>query len=311
MKPSATNPSPAPRQGANRWLVPLLLIGTGAFILLLQLGWIGRGFVLGLLAQWPLLLIAAGVDVLTRGRFRWQVVLVAAVAVVVFGSVPSGPLGAGATTPEVFAYERSSVERLDVELEHGLGSLSVRALPDGSANLIEGTTQAGRGETVERTYRVRGSTATLHLESRRRGSAAGIGGHDRVWDLQLAAGVPLDLDVSTGVGSADLDLRRLRLDELDVDAGVGGVRIVLPDVGGFEVDLAAGVGDVVVVVPTARAVEVEIETGLGRVEVAGTWDRDGDRYLTPGFGNVPNAERGELIVRGGVGAIRIERLDAP
>jgi hypothetical protein len=51
-----------------------------------------------------------------------------------------------------------------------------------------------------------------------------------------------------------------------------------------------------------------VRSGLGRVNVGGTFSRDDDVYTTPGYGSAAPDERIELTVRGGVGAVSVQRV---
>ena len=48
------------------------------------------------------------------------------------------------------------------------------------------------------------------------------------WDLQLTSAAPLNLEVSTGVGEATLDLEQLQLSGLQIHSGVGATEVTLP-----------------------------------------------------------------------------------
>ena len=79
-----------------------------------------------------------------------------------------------------------------------------RAGSDAAAGqLLEGTVVPLRGETIQRSYDVVGGVATFTLASE--GGNTRLPGSNRGrWDLTLSGRVPMDLDVDTGVGEADL-----------------------------------------------------------------------------------------------------------
>src|SRR5690606_2047321 len=68
-----------------------VLIDVGALLLIARLGWFDFTALLGVLRFWPILVIAAGVDMLTNGRQR-LLVYGAAVAVVILLSLTGGGL---------------------------------------------------------------------------------------------------------------------------------------------------------------------------------------------------------------------------
>jgi Domain of unknown function (DUF5668) len=59
-----------------------VLIAIGAVIMLMNLGVMNWFMTLRFLQLWPVVLIAVGVDIFTRGRYRFMVVLAALVVAV-------------------------------------------------------------------------------------------------------------------------------------------------------------------------------------------------------------------------------------
>lgn len=317
MSDSPTPQSDQRRPRRDRALLPILLISAGVLLLLERVGLFDWSLAFGVLQLWPLLLIAVGVDILTHGRYRAAVVIATVVIGALLWRVPGwGPgTGAPAETREI-AYALAGARRAEIQLEHGVGRLSVRAADAAFAStadgpgLLRGTIATGPGERLEEDYRVDGEVAELELRSKQRGTRFSFETRDRrFWDLQLARGVPVSLDVDAGVGASDLALRGLTLAGLDVDAGVGEVLVTLPETGGYEATIDAGVGEVSVRIPRSVEVRLDASAGLGGVDVRGSWVGSGDRYETEGWAGVDAAERISLRVNGGVGKITVERID--
>lgn len=303
----------AERDGRRRdRALPILLILIGGLLLLGNLGLFDWRAVFGVLELWPLLLIALGIDILTRGSYRLWVVLGAVVLGALMWSGGPDWMGGGFSVQRethTIDYALSDAERAEVELNHGVGSLRLASLPEGSGSLLAGEIVTGRGERLERSFDVSGGTAVLRLRAEQRGRIFNVGGGDREWRLALARGVPVDLRVDAGVGRTVAELDGVRLSALDLDAGVGEVRVTLPERGGYAADIDAGVGEVVVRLPSQLAVRATIDTGLGGTRVLGPFERDGDTYTTSGYAQADDDDRVELRINGGVGQVTVERID--
>ena len=308
-----TTPQAGPdknEERGDRWTLPILLIAAGVVMLLMQLGWLQGRILLEVLSLWPVLLIGAGVDILTRGRYRWIVVIATVAALALLWQVPGGVPGSDVpASSQTIRYELGDFTAADIALEHGVGRLDLSALPAGDPNLLEGTVQTGRGETLERAYRVSGNEANLRLSSEQEGPGLMTDSDDRSWELRLARELPISLQLDTGVGRSSIALREVILRALDIDAGVGELVLTLPEQGGFEADLDAGVGEIVVYIPSSLPVRMNVQTGLGPIDVRGTWTRDDEAYESMNYRNAEAAERAVLDVSGGVGSIRIEQID--
>lgn len=296
------------RRTNDRALLPILLIAAGVLLLLGRFGLFDWNLAFGILQLWPLLLIAVGADILTRGRYRAVIVIVTVLIGALLWRVPAwSPFGGTPAEVRTIEYALQDAREAEILLEHGVGLLSIEADAD-DGMLLTGTLATGRGERVETDVSYDQGVAEVRLSASQAGPSfdLGVRGSERSWDLELAEGVPMRLIIDSGVGESDLDLGGLTLLGLDLDAGVGEVRIVLPETGGYEGTIDAGVGEVTVRVPDDVEAILRVETGLGGVDVRGGWIRDGDVYRTQGYDDAQASERISLDVSGGVGQITIE-----
>ena len=110
------------------------------------------------------------------------------------------------------------------------------------------------------------------------------------------------------MGRNTLDLRAATLTGLTLDGGVGETTVTLSDRGGYRAALSLGVGAATVRLPEGVEATVTVRSGLGRVHVNGTFDRVGDVHTTPGYASAAPSDRIELEVRGGVGAVTVQRV---
>lgn len=295
----------------NQVVLPLVLIVLGVLVLAANLGWLSWGRVWDVLNLWPVLLIAVGVDLLTAGRYRWIVagLTIVVVALAMTGRVPllNGAAGPAAQTHDV-QIPLEGAERAEVNIRVGVSELSISSLGAGD-QLVEGTVRTAEGETFTQDTQREGDTAVVVLAAEQRGIGGVQGNVDRTWDLGLAAGVPTELSISTGVGRSQLDLRELILTDLSVRAGVGEMTttLPLPSEGSYEASFDTGVGETTVRVPEDAAVRVEVDRGLGSISARGGFDSLGDNtYETPGYADAE--ERIDISIEGGVGSITIERI---
>jgi hypothetical protein len=300
--PMPPGPS-APQATRARPVWPYLLIVAGVVLLASNFGWLSVGLIGRLLSVWPVALIAVGADLLTGGRYRLQVAVVAVIVAVVWAFT-----GVGGTGERVeVAHALDGARAGEVVLRLGVGDVTIdAAAPAGS--LASGTIDTGRGETITQRLTRSGDTARLEIASQASGPVS-VGPNDvRSWSLSLSRAVPLDLRVNAGVGRNTLDLREATLDALSYAAGVGETTVTLPERGGYDGAFELGVGATTVHIPEAVEARVTVRSGLGRVNVAGTFSRDDDVYTTPGYAAAAPGDRIELTVQGGVGAVTVRRV---
>jgi len=302
--PMSVPSTPTPRP-TDRAVWPYLLIGAGVLLLLVNVGWLSL-FALGsLFTVWPVVLIAVGADLVTGGRWRRPIVVgAAAVALLWWFLVPRGT-GAAATV-EV-AHRLDGARAAAIVLRLGVGAAEIDADAD-AGTLVAGTIRTAPGEAIAQAAANVGGTARVEIAARSSGSVSVMGGDRRRWDLSLTREVPLDLRIQAGVGRTEIDLRDARLSAFDYTAGVGETIVELSERGGYRAELDLGVGATTVRIPQGVEARVTVRTGLGRANVAGSFDRDGDAYTTPGYANAAPEGRIELSVRGGVGSVTVQRV---
>ena len=106
-------------------------------------------------------------------------------------------------------------DELRVGIAYGAGTLSVRSMDDG---LLYRMNLRYDEESFEPIAELRGDRLDLGVESVRRGINVGKGNSGRM-DLELARGVPMDLDLEFGAVKADIDLGGLVITDLDLKTG--------------------------------------------------------------------------------------------
>lgn len=294
--------------GENRargLLFPVLLVSAGALLLLGNLGLIGWRFWAELSRFWPVLLIAIGLESLFGRRSGLGSVLaagalIAALAAAVFYSwSPSG--GPGVVQSGRISQSLEGARQAEVEIDMGAGRLRLGALHAHSGLLVEG--DIGARQQVATEFEREGDTARLKLEQRSFGPLALPA--DFGWKLGLNPDVPMSLEIKTGASESILDLGGLKLVDLAVRSGVGHTELHLPGEGAFAASVEGGVGAMEITIPREMEARIRVSNGIGNIEVRGDFIRDGGAWVTRDFGRAAN--RVELTVKGGVGAIEIRQ----
>ncbi len=293
---------------------PIVLIGLGIMLLLGNLDVINLNFWELLFRFWPIFLIAAGLDILLGRRANGGALIALMLILgVIFGAIW---LGYVETTAPFGAVHGESVRQTldgaslaEVTIASSVSQMRLAA-GSGVDALLDGNIVLHPNEELESDFAIDAGTAHYTLESGSRSLILPSFGHsnDGMWDLHLNRLIPVDLNVSTGVGSATLNLQELTLKGLKVDAGVGKVEITLPDTGNFKAEINGGVGGIAIKVPATIAVRIEASTGIGSVRVDGDYTRQGNIYQSANYDTALN--RIELTVTGGIGSLTVEQVTA-
>ena len=272
-------------------LGPVLLILIGGILLLNVLGMLDWSIWWSLLRLWPVLLIAAGLELLL-GRWKWgsllSTILVVAVVVAALWLTSTGVTTSGLVTERI-RQPLGDVTHADVSIDPGIGTLRMEAASE-SANLVEGTVLLGKGEELQENFSQQGDAATYTLGTKVTSWNAFPSGFDdaRLWELDLSPGASLSVNAEMGVGDTDLDLTGLTLEELDAGMGMGRIKVILPATGQYTAKLSQGIGLVEIVIPEGLAVRIEAGTALAARRLPDNLLKQEEFYTTPGYATAAN-----------------------
>jgi DUF4097 and DUF4098 domain-containing protein YvlB len=104
-------------------------------------------------------------------------------------------------------------------------------------------------------------------------------------EVGLANGVPMELDVNIGGGSAEMELSNLDLEGLKADSGSGSLTAVLPE-GDYPVDLSSGSGSITVTTGEDSELDMKVDVGSGRIYITLAEGNFGDIKLDSGSGSI-------------------------
>ncbi|MCS7061782.1 MAG: DUF5668 domain-containing protein [Anaerolineae bacterium] len=286
-------------------------IGAGALLVLGNLGYLAWSSWEIAARLWPLLLIAAGLNILTgrsnSGRLVGAGILVALMAgtALVVGRLPIyvAPLESSRISRPLDGAVRS-----DINLNLSAGRLILDVMPE-SAGQIEGILHHQEVRGVEQIHYVSQGTAHFTLRSAAStiwlplGSARQQGN----WALRVNPEVPLTLNIDLGAGEATVDLTGATLNRARITVGAGALRLTLPSEGRFESQIEGGVGMITVLIPRPLAMRLQANTALVDLDVPVDFVRYERGYRSP---NLDQADRVvDLRVNLAVGRVTIRYLD--
>lgn len=200
--------------------------------------------------------------------------------------------------------------RLATTVRVGAGSLRLHAAEASAALALEASFRnVPDGWDPEVRYSVEATKGVLDVlqadmsGGRLRDWAVGI--PDNEWDLGLAAGVPTDLTLESGVGESEVDLRDIDVRKLDVVVGVGKTTIDLsgPRTSDIIGSVDGGVGDLELILPKGVGARLTGgDDGIGKRETPG-FSRAGDALVNAEWGLA--GPKIELRLTQGVGEVTV------
>lgn len=300
----------------------LTVIAVGAVLLGNTLGYLPWSVWWNVLSLWPLLIVAAGVDIIGRGTDNtWLRVLSSLLVVggLLYGALVM-PAGEG-WFPFVTINGSSDAEAFDLSEPHdGDVERGVAVVSGGLGDLTVGAGRdlvSAEGETPFRKPRldvsVTDGEADVTLAYGEGTAVVPTNKHSRM-ELLFDKSVVWDLTLEAGVTNSEIDLSDLDVSALLVDAGVSDTTITLGRISSrvgenvVPVQIEAGVSTLKLRIPKEAQVRLIVKGGLSAIDVDGDLDRlsggSDKRYESAGFDDGDAFY--DIAIDAGVGAIDVE-----
>lgn len=223
-----------------------------------------------------------------------NVVVVAAVAAMVMTPV----LAQGQEWRTVtMSRQLESNDEVRVQVEYGAGRFTVRSVDEG---LLYRMNLRYDEDHFEPVADLSGDRLRLGVESRGRSIRVGKREAGQL-DLELARGVPLELDLEFGAVQADIDLAGLALTELALSTGASESEVTVSELNPVRMSRAtfeAGAAEFTVLqLGNLNTDRIEVDAGVGSITLGfdGRWQRDARVDIEMGLGSL------ELRVPEGLG----------
>ncbi len=187
-----------------------------------------------------------------------------------------------------------------VRISHGAGELRVTS-GAGMGTLAGGAVVGG----LEQSSRLNGNRLEVRMSPPTQ-PIPFFGGFERVdWDVRFNPEIPLALNLQTGAGKSDADLRDLKLTSLKVETGASQTNITLPARGRLRADFELGAASLRLTVPEGVSARIRVSQGVSDVKVdQARFPRSGDFYQSPDFETAVNAV--EMKIDAGAAEIRVQ-----
>ena len=292
-------------------VLPIILIILGVLLLLNNFGLLDWNVWTMVSRFWPVILIVLGFElILGRGTISKSIIFII-IIMIIFSLISYHPIAKRDVIHRKIERPLHNITSAKIEINMGVGTLQLDSLSDPKM-LITGTADTTTGEQLDEEFLITGDEARFTLSARQQNFLPYMnvfGSNTKLpkkWNLLLNPSIPLDLNIQTGVGKADINLEHIIAPTINIKTGVGKTELILPASGHSNVVLSGGVGESIIYIPKNSSARIHTQTGVGSVQVNGDYIRNNDEYISPDFAASEN--RIELNIKSGVGNIYISSL---
>ncbi len=292
------------------WVGAVILLGLGGVLLagnFNALPWSGLDLLLRL---WPVLIVAAGLDLMMQGRtsvLGGIVVIVLAIALVA-GMVWigfAGPASAG-TTPVEINQPLEGAQSASMKMTILSGDIHISR---GAENdqLITGAVMLPRQAKVNESYSVNGGEGRYILEPEPYGHMPLFGNYqNNQTELKINPSIPTTLDLTLIAGRQNLDLQDTKVTDLQTETIFGKSTLTLPKSSELKGKVGVIFGELVIRVPKGASVEFIMDTVVVGKNIPQDFVKSEDRITSPAAAG-GNADI-VLTLEDVFGAVKIEYL---
>ncbi len=244
---------------------PVLIIGAGAFWLLLALGRLPPVIMDLVQRGLPVALVAFGLMLLLGRRLRLGNLIALVLSSVLLGGVmvtaysqQSGRIRQD-YIEEINQVLGPEVRSVRLNVSTLLTEIELRTVPSGQPSIF-GEFTGSRESLVSATYRVEGSVSLVIVQETQRNAIPSLDAIGRgKLVLAMPAGLTLDeLSISGREGNVSLDAAAINLRKLTLNMQAGNLTVKLSDQPGLIGDLKTGRGEVIVEIPKTLAAQITL-----------------------------------------------------
>lgn len=269
-----TRPSQQKCEYGSKWSVNrlfwgLLLIAVGGLILASNFGFVDVKWP-NVWRLWPLIVISAGLSIMSFKNIIWQVLMVL-LTILSVGAITwvavSDDLNFGIISSQQVSIKKlsSDVAMAEVNLKTGVSKISVDSdnqseiakvrLSDSLAKLEKTSTQIGDIQQIELFTNNQSALFSENMQSD--------------WNVQLNRTLPMSLNIDAGASDINADVSNVKLKQMNFKAGASSLSLKLGSIeNNTEVNIDAGASSVIVKIPAKVGVRLKIEGGLSSKQLA-------------------------------------------
>lgn len=282
----------------------IFLISIGILWTLMSIGILNWSVFGALYKLWPLLIIAAGINIIFRNNaiVRTVVWLVLLAVIVSYGYFVDVKYDSGRTVTTGHTTYEKLAETKNGELKVGLGGIKLD-LDSKTDNLLESDI-SGSSITKKINYNSGKDTAFINFD-RSKNFFPNPDSINEECQLHLSNDVIWNMEYKVGATKGDLDMTDLKIKDLNVDVGAGKFDIIFGDkYKSTNVKINAGASSFDLTIPKSTGVRVKMNEAITKTNFKELgFAKIDDYYTSPEYASAEN--KIDMEVHMGVGKFEI------
>lgn len=287
------------------WGLLLVLIGVLIILNNFQIVNVNWG---NLWRLWRMIIIVAGLSMLSLKGWLWRVVTTIAIiglmAVIVWAAVFQQDNFQGivdiqkTVTQKIFG----DIKRAEISLKAGAGSINIDS--SNQTEIVNAELNSNLTKLEQTNSAVNGTQKiNLSMKSVNYSWATNI---KNDWNIYLTRDLPLSLSVDAGASSTKIDLSKAILDNLDINAGASNLDIKLGDHrDNVSLDIDAGASSIKLSLPKNSGVYMKVDGGLNSKNISDLVSAGDSVYKSNNYDQAK--QKNNIVSKVGLSSLTVER----
>ncbi len=258
---------------------------------------------------WPLMIISAGLSILTFRNWIWRVISIILV-ILSMGAITWVAIGgysyddslrmASSITDQI----TNEVKQAEININAGASTLQVNSEIQ---NTIARATLESNYATLSESSSLAGDIQKVNMSMNVKGDEYWWAGDMRsIFKVYINRSLPIKLNVDTGASSTDIDMSKARLSSISVKTGASSLVVKLGDLmNSTSVKIDSGVSSIKIQIPKDSGVQLDLQSGLTSNNLADLQKSSSGLYESSNYSNAN--KKVNIISKIGVSSFTIER----
>lgn len=287
------------------WGLLLVLIGVLIILNNFQIVNVNWG---NLWRLWPMIIIVAGLSMLSLKGWLWRVVtaiaIIGSMALIVWAAVLQQDNFQGIVEIQKTVTQKisSDIQRAEISLKAGAGSINIDS--SNQTEIVNAELNSNLTKLEQTNSAVNGTQKiNLSMKSVNYSWATNI---KNDWNIYLTRDLPLSLSVDAGASSTKIDLSKAILDNLDINAGASNLDIKLGDHrDNVSLDIDAGASSIKLSLPKNSGVYMKVDGGLNSKNISDLVSAGDSVYKSNNYDQAK--QKNNIVSKVGLSSLTVER----
>lgn len=287
-KPEATPIDASPESNFNPFSIfwGLLLVQMGVLFILQNFNILHINLS-NIFKLWPILIIAAGISILSiKGKISTVVMsillagILALISLAAIGTIQPQSSSSDGVSKVSIEKRSNDISEAQVILKTGAGKLSINS--DSIDEIVKAKLESTHSELHQQTSIQNGiQIISLLTEGQ---NEWWRGEYKNDLDVTLNQDLPLKLSIETGASSTNADLSKIILQQLKIDSGASEVKVKLGNKSNVtDITIDAGMSSLTFSIPKESGVRLEVDSGMSSQDTKGLRDVGDGRFESENY----------------------------